>query len=591
MPRKYIRTSKRCSWKIENMEKALADVKSKKLKLGEAADFYDVPTSTLSKRLSNKYGVQGSSKVLGRFRPVFDQQLESILSNHIKLMESTFYGLTSMDIRKIAYQLAEKLGIAHNFDQMAQCAGEEWLLGFMKRNNTLSYRKPGSISLARAMGFTEQHVNEFFDNVKDALEMGIEADRIYNMDESSLPLVHKYNKIIAEKGKKVIGGITSADRGKCVSVVCCFSAIGHYLPPWLIYARKKWNPLLLNDSSQHIVGKVSDKGWMTTQLFKEWFEFFLLHVRPSVERKVLLIMDGHSSHKSLEVILKAKENNVILLCIPAHTSHKLQPLDKSFFGPMKMFYNNECRLWMKSHYSLPIKEANVANIFIPAFRRAATITNAISGFKSCGIVPYNRDLILENNFPTSCELNVTCQHSQVNNNAQNVEDQAISILHEVSPIPVLQKSLIKSKKWSITGILTSPDNIKQLSEPPKVVKPTIVTKKSDKLKTVKRLYDNKSCRPVPKKAVSTKLASKAIFSEPVKRNNAPRLCKSLIDEQCAYNKKNQSSCNICGLRVKDPVSINGLQCHFCKNVSHLSCSNYATGSGEGSSYYCCIFCK
>ena len=69
----------------------------------------------------------------------------------------------------------------------------------------------------------------------------------------------------------------------------------------------------------------SESGWINSQLFVEWFAFFIKNIPPM--RPVLLIQDGHSSHVSIELIEMARANNVVLLCLPPHTSHILQPLD------------------------------------------------------------------------------------------------------------------------------------------------------------------------------------------------------------------------------------------------------------------------
>ena len=49
---------------------------------------------------------------------------------------------------------------------------------------------------------------------------------------------------------------------------------------------------------------------------------------------MVLIFDGHHSHISLELIELAKNNNIHLLCLPPHSTHLLQPLDVSVFGPV-----------------------------------------------------------------------------------------------------------------------------------------------------------------------------------------------------------------------------------------------------------------
>ena len=52
-------------------------------------------------------------------------------------------------------------------------------------------------------------------------------------------------------------------------------------------------------------------------------------------RPILLLYDGHTSHYTAQVIAEAKEQGIYLFALPPHTSHFLQPLDKSVFGPFK----------------------------------------------------------------------------------------------------------------------------------------------------------------------------------------------------------------------------------------------------------------
>lgn len=58
-----------------------------------------------------------------------------------------------------------------------------------------------------------------------------------------------------------------------------------------------------------------------------------------VDRKHLIIMDNHDSHIQLELLNYARENGILILTIPPHTSHKLQPLDRTVFGPLKTYYS------------------------------------------------------------------------------------------------------------------------------------------------------------------------------------------------------------------------------------------------------------
>ncbi|KYN16480.1 hypothetical protein ALC57_11260, partial [Trachymyrmex cornetzi] len=42
----------------------------------------------------------------------------------------------------------------------------------------------------------------------------------------------------------------------------------------------------------------------------------------------------------------ARDNGIIMLTLPPHSSHKIQPLDRSIFSPLKTKYAIECDKWM-----------------------------------------------------------------------------------------------------------------------------------------------------------------------------------------------------------------------------------------------------
>jgi hypothetical protein len=54
--------------------------------------------------------------------------------------------------------------------------------------------------------------------------------------------------------------------------------------------------------------------------------------------KRLLILDAHNSHLTADFVDLCKQNASICLCMHAHASHLLQPLDVGVFGPLKRAY-------------------------------------------------------------------------------------------------------------------------------------------------------------------------------------------------------------------------------------------------------------
>ena len=75
------------------------------------------------------------------------------------------------------------------------------------------------------------------------------------------------------------------------------------------------------------------KGWVTSELYLGWFNFFLSQI-PQL-RPILVIQDGHSSHITVDLIQLAKENDIHIMYLPSHTTHVLQPLDVGVFSSFK----------------------------------------------------------------------------------------------------------------------------------------------------------------------------------------------------------------------------------------------------------------
>ena len=77
------------------------------------------------------------------------------------------------------------------------------------------------------------------------------------------------------------------------------------------------------------------------------------------------------------------------------TSYKMQPLDKTFFGPIKTAYNRACDNWMLANPAKRITTYEVASIFSGAYGKCATIEKGVNGFSSTGIYPFNPNIFSE----------------------------------------------------------------------------------------------------------------------------------------------------------------------------------------------------
>lgn len=256
-------------------------------------------------------------------------------------------------------------------------------------------------------------MTKFYDLIRDAMEEHhFEPQRIYNVDETGMSTVpNRTTKVIAKKGVKQVGKVTSAEKGQTTTLVCAMNAAGSFIPPAFIFARKNMNSQLLRNAPVGSIGLCSDSGWMNADLFPKWLDHFIDHAKPSMEDKVLLILDNHVSHCSYEAVVRARENGIVMITIPPHTSHKSQPLDRTFYGPLKTSYEQECNKFMVNNPGKRITPYDIAELVRNAYDRCAAVEKGVKGFQCTGIYPFNPDVFDETDYAPSevTERNIQTQ--------------------------------------------------------------------------------------------------------------------------------------------------------------------------------------
>lgn len=345
-------------------------------------------------------------------RQTLPDNSEQELAQYLEESSKMYFGLSTKEVRVLAYEIAVKNNIKmRQYWQDNKMASTDWLAGFLKRHPTLSVRTPEATSLSRATSFNRENVNKFFNLLGELMERyRFECQDIYNLDETGVTTVQRPDRIIARKGVKQVGFVTSAERGTLVTVVAAISASGNAIPP--------------RDD------------------FFIFLEHFVKHTRPSKERPVLLVLDNHDSHLSLKGVDFCKDNGLVVLSLPPHCSHKLQPLDRCVFSPFKKYVNSKCDSWMRSNPGKTMSIYDIPGIVRDAFPLAPTPTNIQSGFRVSGIFPFNREIFTDDEFLTSAVTdrpysppvvdNVQDTQTQNNNGLQEADN---SLQGEFVPEP------------------------------------------------------------------------------------------------------------------------------------------------------------
>jgi hypothetical protein len=81
----------------------------------------------------------------------------------------------------------------------------------------------------------------------------------------------------------------------------------------------------------------------------------------------LLIVDGHGSHLTMDFLNYCDSHRIILVILPPHSTHTLQPLDVVMFKPLSSAYSKELSNHLQTTQGLiPINKRD----FFPLFWQA-----------------------------------------------------------------------------------------------------------------------------------------------------------------------------------------------------------------------------
>jgi hypothetical protein len=236
----------------------------------------------------------------------------------------------------------------------------------------------------------------------------------YNTDEKGVqPGVSQRVKAFADRDQKDVYSLEDGNR-ELITIIETVCADGTALRPTVIFQGKKgdlqWgennpcNARCVNFNQIHprtdpdSIGH-SPKGWTDQDLGLQWL---IKDFEPQTAARNtsggyrLLILDGHNSHCSYKFVKYAEEHRIIIICLPAHTTHALQPCDVCVFAPLEAAWKSEVRTANQTYIS--IDKYNFLTHYHNARERALKKSTILAAFAKTGIHPFNRDAIDKDKF-------------------------------------------------------------------------------------------------------------------------------------------------------------------------------------------------
>ncbi|KAM5521907.1 transposase [Fusarium oxysporum f. sp. phaseoli] len=107
----------------------------------------------------------------------------------------------------------------------------------------------------------------------------------------------------------------------------------------------------------------------------------------------LLVLDGHKSHHSVDFERYYQDHKIITLCMPAYTSHLLQPLDVGCFSVLKNAYGREIEHLIRCSIT-HISKTEFFLAFYTAFQATFTESNIQGAFRGARLYPLDPETVI-----------------------------------------------------------------------------------------------------------------------------------------------------------------------------------------------------
>jgi hypothetical protein len=209
------------------------------------------------------------------------------------------------------------------------------------------------------------------------------------MDETGFMMgVGGRQKVIVPAGPNANHFKAQPGNRDSTTVIECIGSGGQPIPPLIIFKGRVHlygdHRRMLGPANDWFFG-VSINGWTSNDLALKWLQLIFdpATQQPRETDWRILLMDGHASHTSVEFLDECWKKRIIPMCFPPHSTHIMQPLDVSIFGPLTRAYRDQ--VMELGDAANRIDRALFATMYATAREKTITQMAARKAFMECGM--------------------------------------------------------------------------------------------------------------------------------------------------------------------------------------------------------------
>lgn len=350
-----------------------------------AEEMFKIPRKTLLNKKNNVHGQNvGHPTALSL---VEERHLVDVV------IACAEYGapLTQIELRMAVRDYLNKKGVEHNIFK-DNLPGKSWAEEFVLRyKHRLTKRQCQNLKRSRAET-SEDDLKIYFDNLKKSLD-GVDPKWIVNYDETNLSDNPGTSKCIFARGTKYPERCINSTK-TAISIMFSATASGDTLPLYVVYKSERLYDRWVAGGPPGTLYNRSQSGWFDASTFQDWFMKVIVPWARRTNSPKVVIGDNLSSHINIDVLRECQRHNIRFVLLPPNTTQVTQPLDVSYFRPLKQAWRSILTKVKLENPNLNCVDKCVFPQLLSELVKKMKFNspqNIKNGFKATGIYPYNPD--------------------------------------------------------------------------------------------------------------------------------------------------------------------------------------------------------